>query len=59
MLDRDTISHQDVKSHKRFSCSIGSFKNCLERAKVVLSNECNGDFKHYEKCIDRAIEILN
>ncbi len=59
MLDRDTISRQELKSPNLFTFSIDSFMDCLERTKKVLENECNGDFKDYERCVDRALKILN
>lgn len=59
MLDRETISRQDIKSLNSFNSSIGSFMDCLERTKEVLDFECNGDFEHYKSCVNRAIKLLN
>lgn len=58
MLDRDTISQQKDGS-RSFQRSLDDFLGCLERSKDVIENDCNGDFEHYEDCIERAMEIIN
>jgi len=59
MLDRETITHPENKSPTPFSCSVDSFIDCLERTKKILKTECNGDFEHYENCVNRAMDLLN
>ncbi len=57
MLDRETVSKHG-KTPKDFRSVQSYFLDCLEKTKVIVKNDPNGEFKECESCIDKAMELI-